>query len=208
MRSPALIAVVSALVPAGFAFAGTTSVFYTVNQAGWTAYATGAGASISSESFSSISDGYYASGVSGNVAGISWTATASGGVSALSGLVSASTGSATLEFAVSPGVNGIAGNLFGRDSSWAAVPAIITVTLSDSTTYIGYANGPSDFIGFYSTGATISSLSVTVSSTGSGAAYATADNLYFATVGPVPAPGALALLGVAGVASRGRRRGA
>jgi len=93
-------------------------------------------------------------------------------------------------------------------SPWAAVPAIITVTLSDSTTYIGYANGPSDFIGFYSTGATISSLSVTVSSTGSGAAYATADNLYFATVGPVPAPGALALLGVAGVASRGRRRGA
>jgi hypothetical protein len=113
MRSPALIAVVSALVPAGFAFASTTSVFYTVNQAGWTAYATGAGASISSESFSSISDGYYASGVSGNVAGISWTATALGGVSALSGLVSASTGSATLEFAVSPGVNGIAGNLFG-----------------------------------------------------------------------------------------------
>jgi MYXO-CTERM domain-containing protein len=93
-------------------------------------------------------------------------------------------------------------------SPWAAVPAIITVTLSDSTTYIGYANGPSDFIGFYSTGATISSLSVTVSSTGSSTAYATADNLYFATVSTAPAPGALALLGVAGLASRRRRRGA
>ena len=208
MRSPALIAVVSALLPAGFACASTTSVFYTVDQAGWTAYSTSQGATISSETFSTVGDGYYASGVSGNVGGISWTATASGGISALSGLVSASTGTATLEFAVSPGVNGIAGNLFGRDSSWAAVPAIITVTLSDSTTYIGYANGPSDFIGFYSTGATISSLSVTVSSTGSSTAYATADNLYFATVGTAPAPGALALLGVAGLASRRRRRGA
>jgi MYXO-CTERM domain-containing protein len=208
MRSPALIAVVSALVPAGFACATVTSVFYTVDQAAWTSYSTNQGASISSETFSTVGDGYYVSGVSGIVGGISWTATASGGISALSGLVSASTGTATLEFAVSPGVNGIAGNLFGRDSSWAAVPAIIMVTLSDSTTYIGYANGPSDFIGFYSTGATISSLSVTVSSTGSGTAYATADNLYFATVSTAPAPGALALLGVAGLASRRRRRGA
>ena len=208
MRSPALVAVVSALVPAAFACASTTSVFYTVDQAAWATYSTSQGASISSESFSAINDGYYASGVSGSVGGISWTATASGGVSALSGLVSASTGSATLEFAVSPGVNGIAGNLFGRDSSWAAVPAIIMVTLSDSTTYLGYATGPSDFIGFYSTGATISSLSVTVSSTGSSTAYATADNLYFATVGAVPAPGALALLGVAGLSARRRRRSA
>ena len=80
------------------------------------------------------------------------------------------------------------------------------VTLSDSTSYIGYANGPSDFIGFYSTGATISSLSVTAYSNGAGSVYATADNLYFATVGTAPAPGALALLCVAGVASRRRRR--
>jgi len=205
MRSPSVIAVAAAFLPTCVALASPSSVFYTVDQAAWTSYSTGKGASISSENFSSISDGYYSNGVSGTVGGIAWSATSSGGVAALSGLVSASTGSATLNFAVSPGVNGIAGNLFGRDSSWAAVPAIITVTLSDSTTYIGYANGPSDFIGFYSTGATISSLAVTVSSTGSGTAYATADNLYVATIGPVPAPGALALLGMAAVAGRRRR---
>ena len=61
MRSPALIAVVSALLPAGFACASTTSVFYTVDQAGWTAYSISQGATISSESFSTVGDGYYAS---------------------------------------------------------------------------------------------------------------------------------------------------
>jgi hypothetical protein len=206
MRSLAIIAVVSAVVPAAFAAASTSSVFYTVDHAAWNAYSTTRGASIVSEDFSSVSNGYYAGGVSGSVGGISWTATASaGGVSAFSGLVSAGTGYATLSFSVSPGVNGIAGNLYGTDGAWSPVPAIIEVTLSDSTTYIGYANGPSDFIGFYSTGATISSISVSVSSTGTGTAYATADNLYFAAV---PAPGAMALLAVAGVSARRRRRDA
>ena len=206
MRSPAIISVVCSLLPAGFAAASTSSVFYTVDQGAWTAYATSAGATVFGENFSTVSDGFYASGVSGSVGGITWTATASGGVSAFSGLVSASTSSATLDFTVSPGVNGIAGNLYGTNGAWAAAPAIIMVTLADSTSYIGYANGPSDFIGFYSTGATISSLSVTAYSNGAGSVYATADNLYFATVGTAPAPGALALLGVAGVASRRRRR--
>ena len=204
MRSPALVAVVSALLPAGFACASTVSVFYTVDQGAWTSYATGLGATISSESFSAINDGYYASGVSGTVGGISWTASASGGISALSGLVSASTGTATLEFAVSPGVNGIAGNLFGRDSSWAAVPAIISVVLNDGSSYIGYAASAADFVGFYSTGAAISSVAVSVAANAfAGSYYATADNLYFAVV---PAPGAAALMVVAGIVGGRRRR--
>ena len=102
MRSPAIISVVCSLLPAGFAAASTSSVFYTVDQGAWTAYATSAGATVFGENFSTVSDGFYASGVSGSVGGITWTATASGGVSAFSGLVSASTSSATLDFTVSP----------------------------------------------------------------------------------------------------------
>lgn len=207
MRSPCLIAVAFAAVPATLSVASVTTVFYTVNQAAWTSYATSAGASVSSENFSSINDGYYAGGVSGNVGGIHWTATSSGGVSAFSGLVSASSDTASLDFAVSPGVNGIAGNLYGTDAAHSPTSAIIMVTLSDSTSYMGYANGPSDFIGFYSSGATIASLSVTVFANGSGSAYATADNLYFATVATAPAPGAVSCLAVLGaVAGRRRRR--
>ncbi len=200
MSSRALIASVIALTSAGYATADVSSVFYTVDSAAWAAYATSNGAAISTENFSSVSNGFYGSGVAGSVSGTSWFATATGGVTAEAGLVS-TTGSATLNFNFAPGVNGIAGNIYGTDSKWVAVPAIIMVTLSDSTTYVGYSNGPADFIGFYSTGSTISSISIMAS--GSGVTHATVDNLYFATV---PAPGAVALIGMAGVVGRRRER--
>ena len=205
MSSRALLASVIALTSAGYATAGVSSIFYTVDAAVWNTYATNRGASISTESFSSVSSGFYGSGIAGSTAGVSWTANAIGGVDASAGLVSTRTASNDLSFAFAPGVNGIAGNLYGINSSAAAVPTTITVTLSDGTIYIGNSNGPADFIGFYSTGATISSLSVSAANNPSSASpiFATADNLYFATV---PAPGAVALIGLAGVVARRRER--
>jgi len=201
MSSRALIASVIALTSAGYATADVSSIFYTVDAAAWTAYSTNAGASISTENFSTVSNGFYGSGIAGSISGISWTANAIGGVTASTGLVSTSNGSTTLSFAFAPGVNGIAGNIYGTDSSFAAVPATILVTLNDGTAYYGNSNGPADFIGFYSSGATISSLSIVVY--GAGVNHATVDNLYFATV---PAPGAAALIGLAGVVARRRER--
>ena len=201
MSSRALIASVIALTSAGYATADVSTVFYTVDSAAWAAYATTNGAAISTENFSTVSSGYYGSGVAGSVSGISWFASANGGVTAAAGLVSATVGSATLNFAFAPGVNGIAGNIYGTDYQWNPVPATILVTLNDGTAYYGTSNGPADFIGFYSTGATISSLSIVVS--GEGVNHATVDNLYFATV---PAPGAVALIGMAGVVGRRRER--
>lgn len=200
MSCRALIASVISLTSAGYATADVSSIFYTVDAAAWNAYATTNGAAVSSENFSTVTSGFYGSGVAGSVSGISWFATATGGVTAQAGLVS-TTGLATLNFNFAPGVNGIAGNIYGTNANWVAVPATIMVTLSDSTTYIGYSDGPSDFIGFYSTASTISSLSITVS--GSGVSHATVDNLYFATV---PAPGAVALIGIAGAVARRRGR--
>ncbi|MEI6474341.1 MAG: PEP-CTERM sorting domain-containing protein [Planctomycetota bacterium] len=79
--------------------------------------------------------------------------------------------------------------------------ARITVTLADGTSYVNDQTSALNFVGFYSTGAAISSLSVATSTAGT---FATVDNLYFATV---PAPGALALLSLAGVVGgRSRRR--
>ena len=201
MSSRALIASVIALTSTGYASASVPAVFYTVNAPAWTAYATNAGAAISTENFSTVNSGFYGSGVAGSVSGISWFASANGGVTAAAGLVSATVGSATLNFAFAPGVNGIAGNIYGTDSQWNAVPATILVTLNDGTAYYGSSNGPADFIGFYSNGATISSLSIVVS--GEGVNHASVDNLYFATV---PAPGAAALIGLAGVVARRRER--
>jgi hypothetical protein len=201
MSSRALIASVIALTSTGYAIAGVPSVFYTVDSAAWSTYATNAGASISTENFSTVNNGVYGSGVAGSVSGITWSASANGGVRVDAGLLSTSVGSATLNFAFTPGVNGIAGNIYGTDAQWTAVPATILVTLSDGTAYYGNSNGPADFIGFYSNGATISSLSIVVY--GEGVNRATVDNLYFATV---PAPGAAALIGLAGVVARRRER--
>ena len=83
------------------------------------------------------------------------------------------------------------------------VPAVIGVRLADGSSYVGYAASATDFVGFYSTGAAISSISVSVSNvSGTDNIFATVDNLYFA----VPAPGALALIGVAGLIGGARKR--
>jgi MYXO-CTERM domain-containing protein len=79
----------------------------------------------------------------------------------------------------------------------------VQVTLNDGSSFIGYATAASDFIGFYSTDAAISSLTITKLGNTPGGIFPTVDNLYFAVV---PAPGALALLGVAGIVGRRSRR--
>ncbi|MEY4181932.1 MAG: hypothetical protein RLZZ217_558 [Planctomycetota bacterium] len=100
-------------------------------------------------------------------------------------------------------MQGVGGNIFGTDISFSVVPCIIQVTLADGTSYVNFATTAADFVGFYSTGAAIAGMSIQTTATGSGAVYATVDNLYFTVV---PAPGSLALLAVAGLGSRGRRR--
>jgi MYXO-CTERM domain-containing protein len=66
-----------------------------------------------------------------------------------------------------------------------------------------YSDSAASFVGFYSTGASIASMSITSGSLAGGSLYPTVDNLYFASV---PAPGALALLGLAGLTARRRVR--
>ena len=91
--------------------------------------------------------------------------------------------------------------MFGTNASFEVVLAALTVTLADGTSYVSDQTSASDFVGFYSNGAAISSISVSTSTEGT---YATVGNLYFATV---PAPGALVLLATAGyVSGRTRRR--
>jgi hypothetical protein len=91
--------------------------------------------------------------------------------------------------------------MFGTNEAFQVVLARITVTLADGTSYVNDPTTATAFVGFYSDGATISSISVAISTPET---YATVDNLYFATV---PAPGALALISLAGVVGgRSRRR--
>jgi hypothetical protein len=169
----------------------------------WSSFSVGQGKTVATENFNSY-DGFYAAGaVSGTAGGIQWTASAPSGLYAASGFMSTILSPVTLTFALSPSVQGVAGNFFGTDDSFGIVPAIVGVQLADGSSYIGYAASAADFVGFYSTGAAISSISVSVAGNlPAGTNFATVDNLYFA----VPAPGALALIGVAGLVGARRAR--
>jgi len=176
------------------------------NSTLWSGFSTGRGATTATETFNAYS-GTYASGLSGGAGGVQWQATASGGLVAGSGFLAAQVSDQVLTFSMSPSVQGVAGNFFATDGTLNVVPAVISVTLNDGSSYIGYSASAADFVGFYSTGAAISSISISVARNGApGTHFATADNLYFATVGSVPAPGAVALICAAGLVGNRRRR--
>ncbi len=166
----------------------------------WDAYTAYQALSVVTEDFNSIPGGFYSSGFSSSVGGVTWTATATGGLYAQSGLFSTNNPT-SLSFSFAPGVQGVAGNFFGTDISFNPVPSLVQVTLADGNSSILFANSAADFIGFFSTGAAISGLTITAA--GSGSVFPTVDNLYFAV--PVPAPGAAALIGLAAMVCRRRR---
>ena len=172
------------------------------NKTLWSGFSAAQGKAVVTETFNSY-NGFYLNGLTGNAGGIQWTASAPGELYAGSGFMSTNSAEAVLSFNLSPSVQGVAGNFFATDANFNILPAIIGVQLSDGSAYIGYAASAADFVGFYSTGAAISSISVSVAGNlPSGTNFATVDNLYFA----VPAPGAVALIGVAGLIGGSRKR--
>ena len=174
------------------------------NNTLWTSFSAAQGSSVVTETFNSY-NGFYLNGLTGNAGGIQWTASAPGELYAGSGYMSTNSAEALLTFNLSPSVQGVGGNFFSTDASFNILPAVIGVTLADGTSYVGFASSAADFIGFYSTGAAISSISVSVAGAlPAGTNFATVDNLYFAV--SVPAPGAFALIGVAGLVGFSRKR--
>ena len=193
--SAAAIAVVMTQAPSA------AMVTFTNNTL-WTNFAASQGSAVATETFDSY-NGFYLNGLTGNAGGIQWTASAPGELYAGSGYMSTNSADALLTFTLSPSVQGVAGNFFATDANFNVIPAIIGVTLADGSSYLGYAATAADFVGFYSTGAAISSISISVAGNlPAGTNFATVNNLYFA----VPAPGAIALIGVAGLIGGTRKR--
>ena len=169
----------------------------------WNGFTVAQGGSVATETFNSY-NGFYLNGLTGNAGGIQWTASAPGELYAGSGFMSTNSPEALLTFTLSPSVQGVAGNFFATDANFNVIPAIIGVTLADGSSYLGYAATAADFVGFYSTGAAISSISISVAGNlPAGTNFATVNNLYFAVV---PAPGAVALIGFAGLIGGSRKR--
>lgn len=166
----------------------------------WSSYSAAQGYSVAAENFDGVPSGYLPGGYSATISGVTWTGIADGGVVANEGMLSTNL-LEPLRFTFSPGVQGVGGNIFGTNVDFIAVPCVIQVTLADGTSYVNYATSQTDFVGFFSTGAAIATMTISTTAIGADPVWPTIDNLYFT----VPAPGALALLGVAGLCSRRRR---
>jgi hypothetical protein len=200
MKSVSAVALVASALVASSASAGI--VVYS-NQSIWNARVATDGLVVETETFNSIADGYQPAPFAGSTASVNWSAFADGGLYVQDGVFSTEFPDA-LTFTFTPGVRAVGGNFFGVDAEFANAAVFFSVLLSDGTSYEGEASSPASFTGFRSTtAATIASLTINVeNAVGTDAVYPSVDNLYFG----VPAPGAVALLGVAGLVGSRRRR--
>jgi MYXO-CTERM domain-containing protein len=181
----------------------SAAIFVFNQQTTWETFAGVYGDFIFTEDFNDIADGGYASPFAHSTGPVNWSATAGGGLFVNGGVFSTNLPETlTFNFSGAP-LNGVGGNFFATDISFNLVPALIFVTLNDGTSYAGVITSTSTFTGFYSNGAAITSIAVQAFSSGA-PVYPSVDNLKFATA--VPAPGALALLGLAGLVGGRRRR--
>lgn len=157
------------------------------------------------ENFDAYS-GNYVSPLVGVAGGVTWSATSASGFTVSAGQLSTQMpGSMDLAFS-GAAVRGVYGNFFGTDSSGGFATGLIFVSLADGTGSLIYVDNPNVFFGFYSDGPAITSISVSAQSLAPGlpAVRASVDNLGFSYV--IPGPGAVALLGAAGLVGIRRRR--
>jgi len=197
----------SLVAAAAVASTSSAAIIVFTNEFVWDSYATANDAPQVTETFDSY-NGFYASPLTGSIGGVDWTANATGGlfVGAVGSSQALSTNQPTpmtISFSGASSVIGVAGNIYGTDINFNVVPSIVQLSLQDGTSYIGFIDSATAFVGFYSTGAAITSITISAQPLpgGSNNVYATFDNMTFA----IPAPGAIALLGLAGLAGRRRR---
>jgi len=198
----------SATLLVAFSSSASAAIVVYTNQAIWSSRVAIDGLVVEQETFNDVANGYHASPFGGSTASVEWSAQADKGLYAQDGVLSTNSPE-TLTFTFTPGVRAVGGNFFGTDIDFQNASVIFTVALSNGTSYTGEASSPQSFTGFRSTtAATISSLSIDVEPapgfTDVPAVYPSVDNLYFGVTSP--APGAVALLGAAGLIGLRRRR--
>ena len=209
MRHTTLVSttILSGLCATAFIAAPVSAAITTFTDlSAWTAGVVGSGSTVATETFNSYS-GDYGLSLTGSTGGIAWTASSpDGGIYCDFGLLSTSAAYYSVKFDFAPGVKAVGGNIFGTDIDYNAITnVVIGVTLSNGTAYVGTSSSAADFVGFISNGAAISSMTISASKEGAGQVYVTIDNLYLG-IAPVPAPGAAALIGLAGLVATRRRR--
>ena len=213
-----------ALAASSIAFAGVVDVVTFTNRAEWRDAATDADMALFPANWDirfrtdNMNEVPIVDGVaSGGNGWSSWTATSSSGamVSTGTGIYSTPAGSSIiLDFTgpVGPdngGLRGIGGGFQFFNSLGEFVPGKIWLKLSNGTSIFKNFNNDSAFAGFWLTDPTLTITGLTIEPAGAAALanFVGIDTLYLGYAGaPVPAPGAIALLGAAGLVATRRRR--
>ena len=187
-----------------FSSVASAALYVSPNEGIYDTLVASIGCTSYTETFGSTPTGFLPSGYSSSTGPVNWSATATGGLYVDFGYFSTNNAGQALTFDFSaPGLNvqAVGGNFFATDASFNVLPAVVVVLLEDGTSYVNLMTLESSFVGFISTGAAISS--ITLSLPLASDLYPTVDRMVF---GVVPAPGAIALLGLAGFVGL-RRRG-
>lgn len=196
--------VACALVALVSASSASASVGAFANQVLWENYVSVKGYGVVEQQVGGRPQGHYAS-LSGSGGGISWTATAKGGL--LAGPDAMATflvgDEVSLSVSFSPGVRAVGGSMFSRLFKDEASPSLVEVYFADGSSFSGFTFPSQEFLGFASTDRDIVGLTISALNPGDGTlASPTIGSLY---VGVIPAPGAVAVLGLAGLGGRRRR---
>jgi hypothetical protein len=145
--------------------------------------------------------GFYDSGLSGGSGDAAWTAEADGGLYAEFGVLSTEIPAASLTFNFSSArVFAVGGNFFNTNPDFSTEPGLVKV-VAGGVSFI-LSSSPSSFAGFVSSSGSISSISIVRYGAAAAETFASTNSL---SIGVIPAPGAIAVLGIAGLSVRRRR---
>ena len=160
------------------------------------------------EDFSTVIAGVTANSLTGKIGSeAAWTASAIGGLDSYdNALHTLQAGrSISVEFA-SGQVFGIGGDFFFKNGSGQTVGGFVTLALSDGTQWLRTVSGSDTFAGFWSNDAAITRITISPVGPGATSNFLGMDNMDIGFT-PVPTPGAIVLLSLAGYTAGRRRRG-
>ena len=160
------------------------------------------------EDFSTVIAGVTANSLTGKIGSeAAWTASAIGGLDSYDNALHTMQAGRSISVAFASGqVFGIGADYFFKNGSGQSVGGYVTLALSDGTQFVRTVTGSDTFAGFWSNDAAITRITISPVGPGANANFLGMDNMDIGFA-PVPTPGAIALLALAGYAAGRRRRG-
>jgi MYXO-CTERM domain-containing protein len=160
------------------------------------------------EDFSAVVPGLTSDSLTGKIGSeAAWTASAVGGLDSYDNALHTLQAGRSISVAFASGqVFGIGADYFFRNGSGQSVGGYVTLALSDGTQFVRTVTGSDTFAGFWSNDAAITRITISPVGPGANANFLGMDNMDIGFA-PVPTPGAIALLSLAGYTAGRRRRG-